>query len=520
MDGHVLPTAVLRDYEDSKHADERTNLSSEEIKQLTDMAAATTPARATRKWNKSHPEAKVAERTAGRYLQHWKQHKKYYTTSRGRAEFSTAAEDAALVEACNVLRRAGKTISAEDACNIMIGMIDRDKERRGLLAVNGGPALFSASWGRSWLHRHNFSKRHATTDRVISPDQVRQDGTVFRQVLKNIKERRIIDKRLCFNMDEFFVQLDHNRNWTWTRVVHGQPISISANKLGFTMSITTTAYEVVLVQIIWRGKTSSVHVEAAPHDIVHQMHREDSHFQNSDTFAQWSALLLNKISVIRERDQVPEDVTPVLILDQAPQHTGVNDARWRSLIHVAIPKKQTHIWQPADQWIIACFKKFLKGCWKGYLQQVFRNNELNDAIKELLMTSLPVLRARKHAFILEALTRIQPDTLYSSWERTGILRELFDIPVRAGKVVVYDTFIDATDVVEVPPTDDDEEAEPINLPLPLNPSIDFILVATQEEAAQPKRGRPKKQVQAPKVAAISVLQMLSRKRQRPLEDID
>jgi hypothetical protein len=318
-------------------------------------------------------------------------------------------------------------------------------------------------------------------------------------------------------MDEFFVHMDHNRTWTWTRVVPGQPISIGATKLGFTMSITTTPFEVVLVQIIWRGKTDSVHTDAAQHETIHQMHRADSHFQNQETFEQWAGIFLKKIAAIRAREHIPDDVRGILILDQAPQHARLNDARWNQLVHVAIPKKQTHIWQPADQWIIACFKKYLKSCWKGYLQEVFRNNELPEAVKEVLVSSLPVLRARKYAFVVEALSKLKVEDLYSSWETTGILRELFDIPVREGKVVVYDTFANATGDFEVPPTDDeDEEIEPIAVRT-LN-TVDFMLVETPPEA--PRRGRPKKVAPPPKVAPASVLELLNRKRTRSVADID
>ena len=512
----------MRDYNAANHGDERTNLSDVEIKELTILAAASTAARATRAWNRTHPDAQVAERTTGRYLQFWRREGKYFKTDRGRSEFLTGEENALLVEACEALRRAGNSLTADEVCNMAIGIVDRDKERRGLLAVNGGPAIFSTSWGNNWLRKNKFNIRHATTDRVISPDKIREDGAVFNQLLGNIKRRHAVDPRLCFNMDEFFVQMDANRSWTWTRVVPGQPISIGTNKLGFTMSITTSPYEVVLVQIIWRGKTDTVHVETATqHGTVHQMHRADSHFQNGETFEQWSKLLLGKIQAIRAREHIPADVEAILILDQAPQHININDARWRELIHVAIPKKQTHIWQPADQWIIACFKKYLRACWKGYLKQVFKNNDLNEAVKNVLVTSLPVLRARKYSFVVEALSKMQPDTLFASWERTGILRELFDIPVRDGKVVVYDTFADATDEVELPVTDDeDEDVDAIVVQIPLT-NVNFVLVEAEQPApAAPTRGRPKKVAPPPKVAAVSVLAMLGRKRPRALDDID
>ena len=362
-----MPAAVLRDYHAAHHGDERTNLSDSEIKELTILAAASTAARATRTWNRIRPDCQVAERTTGRYLQFRRRQGKYYTTDRGRNEFLTGAESAALVEACEALRRAGKSLTADEVCNMAIGIVDRDSQRRGLLAINCGPALFGTTWGNNWLRKNKFNTSHAATDRVISPDKIREDGAVFKQLLGNISRRHTLDSRLCFNMDEFFVQMDANRTWTWTRVVPGQPIPIGTKKLGFTMSITTTAYEVVLVQIIWRGKTDSVHVETAQNETVHQMHRADSHFQNGQTFEQWSKLLLDKIQAIRDREHIPDDVKAILILDQAPQHIEINDARWQDLVHVAIPKKQTHIWQPADQWIIACFKKYLKACWKGYL---------------------------------------------------------------------------------------------------------------------------------------------------------
>ena len=348
-------------------------------------------------------EKQVTARTTSRYLEHYnKTHGSYFTTLRGRPPLLTAEESASLVDSCSALRAAGKSLCAGDVCAMAIGIVDRNKDRRALLAINGGPLLFSVSWGNSFLKSNGFTVRAATTDRTVPACEVVAAGAKFFADLNKLRDNKDItlDTRLTFNMDEFFVQLDANRSWTWHRVVKGQPISISKLKLGFTASVCTSAAgEVVLVQIIWQGKTDAVHVDDLGDERIVQMHRDGSHFQNAETFKQWATEMVRRIGRIRERENIPEDVKAVMILDQAPQHGEVEIPGWSELIHLAIPKKMTHIFQPADSFIIANIKRWTKCAWRGYLQQVFRDNTIAEAVKDTIVKSLPVLRARKFSFI-------------------------------------------------------------------------------------------------------------------------
>ena len=209
----------------------------------------------------------------------------------------------------------------------------------------------------------------------------------------------------------------------------------------------------------------------------------------------------------------------VMILDQAPQHGEVEIPGWSELIHLAIPKKMTHIFQPADSFIIANIKRWTKCAWRGYLQQVFRDNTIAEAVKDTIVKSLPVLRARKFSFIKAALDRCGSDCVTASWEHVGILRELFGHQLRIGKEVVYDTYIDA-DVVVIPQTDDESDVEPIEMPIELH-TVDFVLVQQPAEPQAPRRGRPKKLVAPPpKPSGPSILEMLMKKRGRSVSDID
>ena len=131
---------------------------------------------------------------------------------------------------------------------------------------------------------------------------------------------------------------------------------------------TSAAGETVLVQIVWQGKTNQVHVDEV-HPLVMQQHREGSHFQNADTFAEWKVEMVSRIAAIRKREGIADDVRAIMFLDQAPQHSQ-SDNHW---ILIDIPKKMTHVFQPADQHIIANVKKFTKCAWRGFLQHCFRD---------------------------------------------------------------------------------------------------------------------------------------------------
>ena len=88
------------------------------------------------------------------------------------------------------------------------------------------------------------------------------------------------------------------------------------------------------------------------------------------------------------------DVTPILIIDGAPQHkcqilldSGVKI--------VSVPFKQTHVFQPADQWIIAMLRSLLLQGWSDWVEEVFANNDVQHAVSVIITNSAPQIRKKK-----------------------------------------------------------------------------------------------------------------------------
>eukprot|EP00760_Papus_ankaliazontas_P007209 PhM_4_TR13305/c0_g1_i1/m.77158 len=92
---------------------------------------------------------------------------------------------------------------------------------------------------------------------------------------------------------------------------------------------------------------------------------------------------------------------------------------------VKVPKKQTHIFQPADQYIIANIKELACQAWGNYVEDTFAKQDVDEAVQEISVTSLPVVRGLKLGFLIQAIERCTSATVLASWERCGILREMF-----------------------------------------------------------------------------------------------
>eukprot|EP00760_Papus_ankaliazontas_P039918 PhM_4_TR9810/c0_g1_i3/m.21859 len=133
-----------------------------------------------------------------------------------------------------------------------------------------------------------------------------------------------------------------------------RPIAVSQTKLGFTAGVISNAEgEVLFLHLIWKGETSAVHAHVCD-DLLLQDHRKYSHFQNAETFQRLCNELLLRVTTEKAKHGM-YDVHPVLIIDQAEQHKM--DTLIAAGFHIVlIPKKLTHIFQPADQHIIANIK--------------------------------------------------------------------------------------------------------------------------------------------------------------------
>ena len=221
--------------------------------------------------------------------------------------------------------------------------------------------MVSDSWDRSMqiLHANNFSFRAATSDRRVTPPEVKKQGEIF---FRELEKHAHVRCELVFNMDEFFCHLDQNNHkWTWVRPKKGKPIQIGSSRLGFTCSAPVSDIgKFHGAQFIWKGATSTVHAKVSPNDQdsrIFQDHRGNSHFQDASTFARWTDWFKKKLLEIRR--QIRDLNSPaVLIIDQAAQHGNVQELLERQNCSVVnVPAKMTHIFQPCDKYIIANIKR-------------------------------------------------------------------------------------------------------------------------------------------------------------------
>lgn len=247
---------------------------------------------------------------------------------------------------------------------------------------------------------------------------------LWRQIASVIASLQL-DKRLVFSMDEFFVLLDNQgQRWTWYRAVADAPIPLSQSKTGFTSSVTVNAAgEVVMFDAIWEGATSTVHADVF-HPKLTQHHRTGSHFQNATTFAVWAKNLAAHANQVKLQCGL-DGVTPLLVIDQATQH-GEYASLFPGWAIIHVPKCMTHIYQPCDQYVIANIRKYLVAAWRqDVIQASFANAPQEQAVKMCFPTSIPVLRKCKMELMCKAIDSLTVADIERSWDKTGLLRALF-----------------------------------------------------------------------------------------------
>ena len=82
-----------------------------------------------------------------------------------------------------------------------------------------------------------------------------------------------------------------------------------------------------------------------------------------------------------------------------------------NVVVVCIPPKMTHVFQPADQYVICNLKKYAKNAWFLYVQALFRTFPLEEAITAMHSTSAEISRVKKHIFFVEALEKFDSKTI-------------------------------------------------------------------------------------------------------------
>ncbi len=184
----------------------------------------------------------------------------------------------------------------------------------------------------------------------------------------------------------------------------------------------------------WRGKTRGVH--------VHQQQKQNriveehsaTHFQTAETFDRYLERLVQYVCKIRE-DIDDSNAVAVFVCDAAPQHRSSIILARHNIKYVAIPRKLTHILQPADQFIICHLKLNINSRYADWVESVFAANANDIAVAEITTTNRPMLRNRMYTFMEHACNNVPQSGVTLSWENTGILRALFNTPPRRGLLV-------------------------------------------------------------------------------------
>ena len=311
-----------------------------------------------------------------------------------------------------------------------------DHTRPGLLPANiaAKQLLMSRSWARRFLVRHDYRMRKRTGDRTVPMETIVDAAPPFYDKIRALGAVAT-NPRLWFNMDEFCVTLDENANWTWTRTVDSKNVHIRSCKIALTASILTNAAgEALLLQLIWGGTTARVEVseKCMRHLDQRIMQCEsESHFQTAATFALWTKRVVRIVDGIRRECGTP-DARAVLLIDHAPQHMADGShelqlLKGSNVDHVFVPEKMTHVFQPADMFVISCLKKKTRALWEEHLANATGDvsaERRQAAVDRYLEQSRPMARLRKVAIMSGALKELSPEAVQLSWWMTGIVREL------------------------------------------------------------------------------------------------
>ena len=363
------------------------------------------------------------------------------------------------------------------------------------LVEHGGTLVLGSAWAVKFLKRNGASTYAATTDRTVPASTIKAEGPPFYAAIHNTKAPIF----LVFNMDEFFSLLGNSSGrWTWHRCSQKRCVPLRDTKLGFTMSVLTSADGTLhLCQMIWQGKTEVCHAQVddeRKNPRIFQQHQPESHFQTQLTWKKFFNEFLKVVDKVRAEHFV-DDLTPAcLIVDAAPQHLFdeemLKQCAEKNIFVVRVPVKQTHIFQPADQFVIAVLKAMILRAWYEYVALVMANYATDDALKMMYTKNTTHLKKIKYELVSKAIEQVSTQAIRASWEVTGILRESFGIPTErhvsfddysaaSGETVVVE---DEDMVVVSSDSDDDDESVAIDVsqlvpPIAATPHVpsEFIL---------------------------------------------
>jgi hypothetical protein len=475
MEDFGLPKATLEAIEQAeREQDEREKraFTSDEIKEITDSANDHSSEKAMLTWCAAHPDRPITARTVASYKAHFEQHKTYFTPKkRGPKELLTTREKEDVANTISIYRRTAKQVTTATWIGAARAALAESRPHMRGTELAKLVHVLSKSWAAVAMRRAGLRVRAATTDRTVQAGLIVQEGRAFYKNLKGLAKDNAVDPRLTLNMDEFFVELeDGNGNWTWERLQVGEKanIAVKQSKAGFTCSVLHNMDgELLLVQMIWKGKTEASQAPGTGHPKIMQQHREDSHFQSKETMGPWLERCVHIVKLLRLKHNLPHDAKGVLLLDAAPQHgVDMQILGLNNILLVGIPKKMTHVFQPSDMYVIRNMKLWTKQAWEDMHEEVYVRHGIGkreDAVAEITSTSLKILKGRKLQFFVSAVKRFETpagvQTIKASWDASGIPREVFGIPCQPGRDVVFDQYVAAAPEEMVQPPIDDGTVE-------------------------------------------------------------
>ena len=423
MEKHVVPPEVAAELAATKK-DNRNAYTPDIVRVVTDIARHNGCQSASNQYLAKN-DVLIPVRSIQTWLQFFKTNGTYFDPQRrGRKRILNDEEEAAVVSNLAKIRAAPhcRSVLATTTAAVSRGILARS--RPGLLEKQGGPFKMGREYGRQLMLRNKWAKRAKTSDRTVPDAEVIAAAGPFFVELKRLA--RVVPPSLLINMDEFCMLLDGQSKWTWQPMRQPGGVAIRDCKLAFTTSVVTNAEgAILLLQLIFNGLTVNVHADVpagGKNKRILQDHQATSHYQDKDTFARFVDWLIQHVA--HELPKYDESARALLLLDDAPQHwvpEVVAKAKENCIDFLRIPPKMTHIFQPADQFIIADLRRKVTKSWQNWIETLFASRPGDAAVSLLCSTSIPVLRRRMYTYLSNAIDSLGPEPVIASWKISGII---------------------------------------------------------------------------------------------------
>ena len=118
------------------------------------------------------------------------------------------------------------------------------------------------------------------------------------------------------------------------------------------------------------------------------------------------------MTTVRQRLETDEEA--LLIADEAPQHSDDEPLKLLRIHDCKIPKKTTHAYQPADQFILTMVKARVGRGWDAWVEDIFARKSNDTAVAEMSVSHMPTLRKREYALLAGAIKDLPVDSIVRS----------------------------------------------------------------------------------------------------------